>query len=140
MKVIVVMLTVVLAITTPVHGAADPPLPVPVTFNSTFSSNMVLQRDSKAAVYGMLGDPVDGLSSAAQSVEIKVSGGGADYSVPATVTADGWLAYLKPTSVSPSVFTITATCTGCKNTTATIIENVVFGDVWVRVVRLSPLA
>jgi hypothetical protein len=126
---VVLMMLEAAASATAAASIGPPPPPVPVVFNATFSSNMVLQRDAKAAVYGSLCAPSDE-SVDGQSVQIKVSGGGADYTVPATVTGDGWLAYLKPMPASKATFTITAVGIGCANTTAAILDNVVFGDVW----------
>ena len=90
---------------------------------------MVLQQSpAKSAVYGTVG-------AGGSAVVITVAGttdGGteeATYSVDATVSAGLWKAFLKPTAAGGS-YTITAKCTGCKNTTAAVLEDVTFGDLW----------
>jgi hypothetical protein len=91
---------------------------------------MVLQQQpAKACVYGALGT-----NGTAASIHVAVTGGGAtpaSYNVEAQVTADGgeWKACLQPT-VAGGDFTITATCTGCANATAAVLDHVTFGDVW----------
>lgn len=48
----------------------------------------------------------------------------------AVVTATGgWKACLAPRA-SGGDYTISATCTGCTNTTPAVLEHVTFGDVW----------
>ena len=102
---------------------------LPVRFNTTQGSHMVLQQaPAKSAVYGTVG--ADGTA-----VAVTVSGASdegqeaAPYTVQATVTAGHWKAMLKPTAAGGS-YKITAACTGCQNTTAAVIDDVTFGDLW----------
>ena len=63
-------------------------------------------------------------------VEARGRGGvAARGAVQATVAAGHWKAMLKPTAAGGS-YKITAACTGCQNTTAAVIDDVTFGDLW----------
>ena len=102
---------------------------MPVLFNTTQGSHMVLQQSpAKSAVYGTVG-------AGGSAVVITVAGTADDgtqeatYTVDAAVNAGRWKAFLKPTAAGGS-YTITAKCTGCKNTTAAVLEDVTFGDLW----------
>eukprot|EP00039_Didymoeca_costata_P020170 m.340304 g.340304 ORF g.340304 m.340304 type:complete len:677 (+) comp19230_c0_seq1:26-2056(+) len=111
-------------------GAPPPPPSTPgISFNTSFGSYMVLQQaPTQACVYGMLG--VGGTSA---SIKVSVSYNDEQssvYSMAAAVDdAGGWKSCLKPGNVGGDV-TITATCTGCTNTTDAVIEHATFGDVW----------
>ncbi len=72
------------------------------------------------------------VETAATGVSITVAGGSdtASYTVAATLKSGKWKAVLKPTAASSASYTITAKCTGCKNATADVLTDVVFGDVW----------
>lgn len=111
-----------------------PPQAVPVTFNSTQSSFMVLQQaPAKSAVYGVVGTPSTTALSPTITVTVQdTASGGASYIVQASITNNGteWKALLNPSSGPGGDFTITATCTGCANSTAAVLEHVTFGDVW----------
>ena len=106
-----------------------PPPPAGIAFNASFGSYMVLQQaPAKACVGGILGE-----GGTAASVTIKSStdlSTGA-HTVAAEITADGggWKACLPAAAVGGD-HTITATCTGCTNTTAAVLEHVTYGDVW----------
>eukprot|EP00729_Bicosta_minor_P002694 gene2694-25465_t len=105
-----------------------PPQPAPVLFNQSFGSYMVLQQaPAKSAVYGTI--PFNDTAKGAK-VTIKVTG---DASYTPDVVLDSatgnWKAFLTPTKAGGD-FTITATCTGCVNTTDAVLEHVTFGDVW----------
>lgn len=106
--------------------AAPPPPPSTpsIAFNSSFGDYMVLQQQpAKACVYGALGTGGTGAT-------VHVSGTGtSEYSVQATIADAGWKACLQPTAAGGDVV-ITATCTGCTNSTPATIANVTFGDVW----------
>lgn len=94
---------------------------------------MVLQQSpAKSCVNGILGP--GGTSASISVTGVTESGEIIDkYSVKATVTqgdvATQWSACLQPHDVGGMV-TITATCTGCTNSTPASITNVTFGDVW----------
>lgn len=112
-------------------GSAPPPPPSPVgiSFNSTQGDTMVLQQaPAKACVYGMLGE---GGTAAMVSMTSSSDPGLGALEVAARLTDDGtgWKACLAPQNAGGD-FTITATCTGCINTTAAVLNNVTFGDVW----------
>lgn len=151
------------------HPPAPPPLPVPVMFNQSFGSYMVLQSaPAAAAAYGEAsrgkvgsqsgrtrGGPqavalpcrtlislrwrgcllycvaVGTAPAEATAVKITVSGGasGSAYSSMATLADGLWKALLKPEPAGGD-YTITASCTGCVNTTTAVLEHVTFGDVW----------
>ncbi len=65
------------------------------------------------------------------SVTVDAGSGMASYTVAATVKSGEWKAALKPTPASASAsYTITAKCAGCKNMSAAVLTDVVFGDVW----------
>ena len=90
---------------------------------------MVLQQSpAKACVYGTLG-------AGGTAASLKVEGAGASYDVEATVKPGVtsafklWKACLKPQAAGGD-FTLTATCTGCTNTTAAKLSHVTFGEVW----------
>ena len=110
--------------------APTPPTPPPagISFNFTFGSGMVLQRaPAKACVYGVLGD---GGASARIQITSEDDAAFAAYAVAAETSAGGgWKACLAPHAAGGS-FTIAASCTGCANTTAAVLEHVTFGDVW----------
>lgn len=93
---------------------------------------MVLQQSpSKACLYGML--PPDG-TGAQIKLDKKNDATFAAYVVEAKITpgASGglWQACLAPQQGSAGTFTVTATCTGCSNKTAAVLDEVVFGDVY----------
>ena len=103
----------------------------PITFSDSLGSYMVLQQaPAIACVYGMLGD--GGISA-----RINLKGVRRDHrhefmslELQANVTSDGsWKACLPPQPKGGD-YTVTATCTGCLNTTVASIEHVTFGDVW----------
>lgn len=99
-----------------------------ISFNFSFGDDMVLQQSpSKACVNGMLGT-----GGTAATVKITSTNDDAfvGYSVVASVDdSGGWKACLQPTTLGGE-YTLTATCTGCSNTTAATLERVTFGDVW----------
>ena len=129
-----------------------PPSPSPCTvcpphhsdryFAGVFADNAVLQRDgpngtTRAALYGAS----YGVGSAT-TVTVTVTDGA---SAPATYTASivdratdpitqvanlTWKVYLPPHGYGGNA-TISAVCSACKNTTAAVIRNVQWGDVWV---------
>jgi hypothetical protein len=92
---------------------------------------MVLQQSpAKACLYGMLG-----VGGTGATLKIENTGDDAfePYEVRAVITShssssamDGWQACLTPTAVGGD-YTITASCTGCTNTTAATIERATFG-------------
>jgi hypothetical protein len=85
---------------------------------------MVLQQQpATACVYGVLGE---GGTAAAVKIATTTAH---NYVVDAVVSADGWKACLPPQAMGGD-HTITATCTGCINSTAAVLEHVTFGDVW----------
>ena len=92
---------------------------------------MVLQQQpAKACVYGT----IDG---SAATVKISSAGGDAAfeaYEVAAEITAGSGAFKLFKGCLAPHPaggdFTVTATCTGCTNTTTATLEHVTFGDVW----------
>ncbi len=110
-----------------VTGGAPPPSPQPISFSASLGSFMVLQQQpAKACVYGRLGT-----NGTAATIHVADTGGATpSFDVEAQVTAGGeWKACLLPTAAGGD-FTITATCTGCANATAAVLEHVTFGDVW----------
>jgi sialate O-acetylesterase len=119
----------VAALEFPEWTANPPPIPTGIGFNSSFGDSMVLQQSpAKACVYGTLG-------AGGTAASVKVVGAGASYDVAATVTKGAtpefslWKACLKPATVTKGI-TLTATCTGCTNTTAATLSDVAFGEVW----------
>ena len=106
-----------------------PPLPAGVGFNTSFGSSMVLQQSpAKACLYGTIGA---GGTGAKVTVD---AGGGSSYDVNATVTGGtggykNWKACLVPTKAGGD-YTVSATCAGCVDTKAAVLEHVVFGEVW----------
>lgn len=116
-------------------GRPPPPPqpPEPTRFNATFSDYAVLQAaPSKAAVYGVAGEPIG--ANGTQKISVMLSSALMD--VPdivgtTTVSASGeWISYFPPQAPGGD-WTVTARCTsGCKNTTVATLEHVVFGDVW----------
>lgn len=110
-------------------GCVRSEVAMPVLFNTTQGSHMVLQQSpAKSAVYGTVG-------AGGTAVVITIAGTADDgteeatYTVDAAATGGLWKAFLKPTLAGGS-YTITAKCTGCKNTTAAVLEDVTFGDLW----------
>eukprot|EP00040_Diaphanoeca_grandis_P010748 m.55060 g.55060 ORF g.55060 m.55060 type:complete len:657 (+) comp22015_c0_seq2:53-2023(+) len=102
-----------------------PPPPPTLTFNATFGSHMVLQRQpAKAAVYGMV---AAGMAGKLLTVSVMAVGGGASYNITATISADktGWKAFLKPTSTGGNYTIIVSDGVNTAN-----ISDVTFGDVW----------
>ena len=85
---------------------------------------MVLQQQpASACLYGTVGDP-------GGSVRISIRSSSESSGFAANVsTGGGWKACLPPTAAGGD-YTVTATCTGCTNTTAAVLEHVTFGDVW----------
>jgi hypothetical protein len=111
-------------------AAAPPPPPhAGVSFNASFGSYMVLQQQpAKACVYGMLGDGGTAVSVKLSSTTTSSSKSTA--AINATLSAGGgWKACFPPNAVGGD-YTVTATCTGCTNTTTALLEHVTFGDVW----------
>ena len=103
------------------------PSTAPISFNASFGSSMVLQRaPSAACVYGILGE-----GGSAASIKISSSDSSfVSYTVDAAIDGDGgWKACLKPHTTGGN-FTLTATCTGCTNSTPATLRDVTFGDVW----------
>jgi hypothetical protein len=96
-----------------------------ISFDTTLGDWAVLQREpSKAAVYGKLLSP-----SAGDKVDVTVSGAGfSAYSIPATLDGDTWKVLLQPTKTGGE-YSITAILNG-NTTSAAVISNVTFGDVW----------
>lgn len=96
-----------------------------VSFNSTLSSNMVLQQQpAQAAVYGLV---IGNTTNVSVSVTDEA---GSSYSVDATVSAGGhWKALLHPTAAGGN-YTIVATASCSSEQVSTNITNVAFGDVW----------
>lgn len=110
-----------------------PPPPSPqafVSFNNSFGDSMVLQRDATACFFGMLGTggtAVDVALTATHSNAVVATGSGG---VEAVGDGRGWKACLDKTMPAGGSFTVTATCTGCTNSTPAVINEVTFGDVW----------
>ena len=122
------MLTVLLAFLV-TSEAKPPPQPTPITFSSTLSDWAVLQREpARARVYGLLGD-----GGTAATVKLSSGGAGAaETKVVASIKSDGqsWEALL-PAQAAGGNYTITASCTGCTNSTPARLSDITFGDVWV---------
>lgn len=97
---------------------------------------MVLQQQpAKACVYGLLGDGGTAASVKIASVAAALNSTGSAspdiYEMNAEISADGngFKACLPPKPAGGS-YVITATCTGCQNTTNAVLEDVTYGDVW----------
>jgi hypothetical protein len=134
------------------HGAPPAPLPPPcvpdgwtcpvldppfdlsdVKLSGSFGDGMVLQRSpASSAVYGTA------TPGAQVTITLANSGEGFTWrSDPATVQADGdaeqrgtWKVVLPPRSAGAG-YTLSASCTGCTNTSAVAaIADVHFGEVW----------
>ena len=110
-------------------GPPDPETVLPVRFNTTQGSHMVLQQaPAKSAVYGTVGP-------GGVAVSVTVAGANDEglevtpYTVHAAVAGGQWKAMLRPTPAGGS-YTITARCTGCRNATSATIDDVTFGDLW----------
>ena len=92
-----------------------------ISFNTSLGSYAVLQQQpASACVYGMLGDGGTGASVALSGTATEVV---------AAVTGGGWKACFPPQPVGGDR-TITATCKGCTNSTAAVLEHITFGDVY----------
>jgi sialate O-acetylesterase len=111
-------------------GPAKPPPPPPGThFAMCFTDNAILQRaPAQAALYGRVAP----LPPAGATVEVTVTPSlGGKSSFPAQMFGDGtWKVLLPPTQAGGS-YSATAACAKCANTTATTINNLAFGDIWV---------
>ena len=123
------MLLAALMVACPPPAASLGAAAVGISFNSSFGSYMVLQQQpAKACVFGQLGE-------GGSAATVRISGTGAaatafePYEVHAEVSGSAWKACLNPAAAGGS-HTLTATCTGCTNTSAAVIEHVTFGDVW----------
>ena len=106
-------------------------------FSGVFGDHVVLQREpAKAAIYGVIFGAEDGTTV---TVDVGSASGAKIYSVPATVMLTDtqmpggryakWKAYLKPSAAGGN-FTVAASCASCKNSSASSISDVTFGDVW----------
>eukprot|EP01043_Picozoa_sp_COSAG02_P067118 COSAG02_NODE_10672_length_1886_cov_1.420257_3_plen_98_part_00 len=97
---------------------------------------MLQRKPAKAAVYGVI---FGAQSSTTVTVNVGSAAGMKIYSVQASVILTEkqmpggqyakWKAYLKPTPAGGN-FTVSASCASCTNTSASIIHDVTFGDVW----------
>eukprot|EP00041_Stephanoeca_diplocostata_P008440 m.125345 g.125345 ORF g.125345 m.125345 type:complete len:736 (-) comp17323_c0_seq1:544-2751(-) len=106
------------------QASPTPPSTPAISFNDSIGSYMVLQQQpARACVYGTLG-------AGGRGATIQVSGSGTPtYTVQANVTGSQWKACLQPTTAGGDV-TITASCSGCTNSTPAKIVHATFGDVW----------
>ena len=105
-------------------------------FSGVFSDHTVLQREAKAAVYGVI---FGAQSSTTVTVDVSSPAGMKLYSVQATVILTEkqmpggqyakWKAYLKPAPAGGN-FSVSASCASCTNTSVSTIHDVTFGDVW----------
>eukprot|EP00659_Diplonema_papillatum_P009251 gene9251-14335_t len=94
-----------------------------VSFDRHVQDHMVLQREPEtASVYGKY-------SGTAATIHVTVHDGFASYDIPATAAEGTWTAQLRPTPAGGN-YTITATCSGCGNSSTAAIADVTFGDVW----------
>ena len=120
---------------------AGPTLPNGTWFAGTITDNGVLQKGAtaKAAIYGI----VVGGATKATKVTLTVTdldagaGSKASYTVtakPMTLAADGanltWKALLPPRPQQGGDLTVTASCSGCANTSAATVSHLTYGDVW----------
>ena len=111
------------------HPPPPPETPAGISFNSSFGSMMVLQQaPAKACVVGMLGD---GGTAATVKIAAAADPSFAAYEVEAEIIGAGpaFKSCLAPQKAGGD-FTITATCTGCVNTTVAVMTQVTYGDVW----------
>ena len=125
------------------------PPPVPpssgVQFSGVFSSNMVLQRDVAAAVYGYCGKTGRGAQlfsscnfTAGATVEISLASNADDATVAAApfktqtqIASDGTWKALLPSTAAGGSYRVSAACTqGCGNSTAAVLDDVTFGDIY----------
>ena len=126
---------------------AGHPRPVPnagVSFSGVFASQMVLQRaPAQAAVYGWCGDVGRGAQlfsrcnfTSGATVEITMKAAAVDsasavaFTTKTPITSDGTWKALLPATAAGGSWTISAACTGCGNTSASVLEDVTFGDVY----------
>ena len=122
-----------------------PPGPVPtgIGFNTSFGDNMVLQQaPAHACITGTIGPGGTGATVQIASASSAPGQLHHTYDAVAATIKDAptpgymlWKACLKPLAGTNGAaqapeFTITATCTGCTNSTAATLQHVVFGDVW----------
>ena len=114
-------------------GPIDPPFDkTRVLFSAAFTDAMVLQREpQRAAVFGS--------ATPGATITVALSGpaGYAFTSPPTTVTSSAddaldatWKVLLPPRPAGFN-YTVTATCTGCSNSTPAVLEGVGFGDVYI---------
>ena len=125
---------------------AGHPRPIPnsgVAFSGVFSSQMVLQRaPAQASVYGWCGDVGRGAQlfsrcnfTSGATVEITMKAAVGSTSVVAFTTqtpiaSDGTWKALLPATAAGGTWTILAACSGCGNTSASVLADVTFGDVY----------
>lgn len=116
-------------------GAVDrdtglhPKGPAPGThFASVFSSNAVLQREpAKAALYGRVLPSVNTMTKVTVTVSPAIQG---ETSFVVNVNADGSWKVLLPAAKAGGNYSASAACSDCANTSATILYNLTFGDIW----------
>eukprot|EP00039_Didymoeca_costata_P015348 m.259407 g.259407 ORF g.259407 m.259407 type:complete len:703 (+) comp16203_c0_seq5:53-2161(+) len=111
-----------------VRGPPSPP--TAALFSAGFSDNAVLQRNAKAAVYGIPGQPFS--LPASVTVTVTETGNPTPQTLTASVTNESgigeWKVYLDP-HVAGGDYSISVQCTkGCVNSSSTSIKNITFGD------------
>ena len=104
----------------------------PIVYSAVFSDHAVLQYGAKTAavLYGQINER----ASAATKVTLRMTSaaGEESYSVPAVVDVrDGtWRAQLEPSAAYGGSYTASVSCTTCTNTTATVLRDLTYGDVF----------
>ena len=120
---------------TPLPPKPYPPPPFPnagpgFNISAVFGSSMVLQRaPAAAAIFGVTGS--SGSSGAVKVTVTPGAGGGAPYTVAATVSSGRWKALLHPAADDGVDYTIAAACdagSGCSGSMQ--LTGVRFGDVY----------
>lgn len=113
-------------------GSPSPAPPPPIVFSAVLSDYAVLQygATTTAVLYGQINQNIT--ASSKVLLTFTDLGSGDAYTVAAVVNAvDGsWRAVLHPQSEYGGAYAASAVCTTCDNTTAAVITDLTYGDVW----------
>ena len=124
-----------------VHAPAPPPPASGVRFSGVFSSQMVLQRDAATAVFGWCGTAGQGAQvfsrctfAAGATVEVTMSSTADStrlFTTHTPIAGDGTWKALLPAMGAGGSYSVSAACThGCGNSSAAVLEDVTFGDLY----------
>jgi hypothetical protein len=116
-----------------VWTSGPPPPPPSLWYNANFQDNAVLQRGpNQATVYGGF-TLAPGQTNADVTVQvIDLADAGASYTLQARTDpkARSWKALLRPAPAGGRFEIATACTSGCSNSSAIVISNITFGDVF----------